>query len=122
MEIIQRFKSLTKSLFVQLELYGQLAKVEWAEEKYRLQKLVLATLLGTIFAIAFLLSVTTLIIVLTWATDYRILAIVIVVATYGLGAFLCAYHAYKLVLQGRSAFSATQEEMLIDLALIKSQL
>lgn len=46
MEIIQRLRSIAKILFAQLELHGKLAKVEWAEEKNRLQQLIATLVVG----------------------------------------------------------------------------
>lgn len=49
MEIIKRLRSVAKIVLTRLELHGQLASVEWAEERHRLLQLLAFSLLGFIF-------------------------------------------------------------------------
>ena len=46
LDVIRILRSAGGSLFTQVALYGQLARVEWAEEKNRLLKMLVVALLG----------------------------------------------------------------------------
>lgn len=122
MEIIQRLRSMAKILLIRLELHGQLVSVEWAEERNRLQQLLAITLLGFICLFCVLLFVGVFAIALSWATDYRIHTIAVMLALYTVGFCLCAYRFSVLAARGSATFAATREEVAADIALIRSQL
>lgn len=122
MEIIKRLRSMAKMVLTRLELHGQLVSVEWAEERQRLLQLLIISLFCFIFIFCALLFIGVFVIALSWATDYRIHAIGLMLALYILGFCLCAYRISILVSRSSSSFAATREEVAADLALIRSQL
>ncbi len=122
MEIIKRLRSMAKITLTRLELHGQLISVEWAEERQRLQQLLVISLLGFILLICALLFVGVFAIALSWATDYRIHVIGVMLALYFLGFCLCAYKFSVLIERSSASFAASREEVAADLALIRSRL
>lgn len=122
MEIIKRLRSMAKIVLTRLELHGQLVGVEWAEERQRLQQMLAISLLGFILLFCALLFVGVFIIALTWASDYRIHAIAVMLAFYIVGFGICAYRFTLLAGRSSATFAATREEIAADLALIRSQL
>lgn len=122
MDIIQRIRSTTKALFIQLELHGQLARVEWAEEKIHFQHLLFMVLLAFACLLCLLMSVSILVIALTWATDFRIAAITAMIIFYAVSLALCSYRLSRLLARKNGTFSATCEEIAADIALIRNQL
>lgn len=122
MEIIKRLRSMAKIAITRLELHGQLISVEWAEERQRLQQLLVISLLGFILLICALLFVGIFAIALSWATDYRIHVIGAMFALYILGFCLCVYKFSALIGRSSASFAASREEVAADLALIRSQL
>jgi uncharacterized membrane protein YqjE len=122
MEIIKRLRSVAKIVLTRLELHGQLASVEWAEERHRLLQLLAFSLLGFIFLLCALLFVGIFAIALSWATDYRIHVVGAILALYILGFCFCAYRFSILAARSSATFAATREEVAADLALIRSHL
>jgi uncharacterized membrane protein YqjE len=113
---------MAKALLVQMELHGRLARVEWEIEKNRLQQSLLMMLLGFACLICALLSLNILIISLSWATDYRIHAILALIAFYLLGLVLCCLRLTKLGAKSAQTFCATRAEVSADIELMRSQL
>ena len=110
------------ALLAQTALHGQLARVEWAEERNRLLHMLLTTLFGFACALTLLLLCNTLVLVLSWDTPYRIPTLLGLLLVHGLG-FAVACHRFRL-LAARSceSFAAIREELAADLALLKSRL
>lgn len=107
---------------MRLELYGQLVRVEWQEEKRRLQQLVFFIVLGAMCLSTFFIFFGVLLIALTWDTDYRLFTIAVVMGLYGLGAVACFYWAGKKLGNVYQSFSVTRMEILSDIQVIRSQL
>ncbi len=122
MEIIKRLRTMAKIALTRLELHGQLVSVEWAEEKVRLQQLMIASLFGFIFLFCLFLFAGILAVALSWTSDYRTLTIAGVLAGYAVGLCLCAYWVIQIAARSSATFSAAREEIAADLALIRSQL
>lgn len=122
LEIIQRLRALAKILFAQLELHGKLAKVEWAEEKNRLQQLFITAIVGFACLLCALLFAGFFAIALSWDTDYRLITIAAMFGFYNLGLGYCVYRLSILAARGSITFAATREEIAADLALLRSQL
>lgn len=122
MEIIKRLRAMAKLVLTRLELHGQLISVEWAEERQRLQQLLVISLLGFIFLICALLFVGIFAIALSWATDYRIHVIGLMLALYTLGFCWCGYRFSVLIERSSASFAASREEIIADLELIRSRL
>ncbi len=122
MEIFQRMRLLMKELLTQLELHGRLFKVEWLQEKNRIQQIICIASLGFALLLCCLLSVGFFVIAATWASEYRLLAIAMVCACYLTGLIFCWIRFNTLAAKGAESFSATREEFSADIALIRSQL
>jgi uncharacterized membrane protein YqjE len=122
LDIIQRLRSISKALITQLELHGQLFHIEWELEKNRLQQSLMMVLLGFMCLLGVFVSLSTLVLALTWATEYRIPAIFALIIFYSGGLILCSFRLHKLTAQGISTFSATRKEITEDVALLRSQL
>jgi uncharacterized membrane protein YqjE len=110
------------ALLDQLALHGQLAQVEWVEEKDRLLKMLVRAVLGLACLLCVMLSVGGLVLALCWETVYRIPAAAALVSLYGLGAGF-AWRSFSALseLSGQS-FAATRVELAADLALLRSKL
>ncbi len=119
-DAIRILNSAGGALFAQARLHGQLARVEWQEEKIRLLKMLVAVLLGFVGLLCFLLFAGMAVLAFSWDSAYRIPVAVILVAVYALGTAL-AWRWFK-GLSARVAFAATREELAADLALIRSTL
>ena len=110
------------ALLLQAALHGQLLRVEWAEEKSRLLKLVTATLVGFVCLLGLLAALGTLLLALYWDTPYRIAAVSALLALYGLGMALAwRLFSSQAALASRS-FAVTRSELAADLELLRRQL
>jgi len=110
------------ALCTQAALYGKLAGIEWQEEKIRLLKMFLFGLIGFACALCFMLFIGLLVVVLSWETNYRILALTSLIAIYGFGIGFAWLRFEDMSARNKLSFAATREELAIDLALIKSRL
>lgn len=119
---IRLLRSAGGALCSQAGLYGQLAKVEWEEEKVRLTKMLLVSVAMSIFLLCALLFIGLLVVVLSWDSSYRIHAIVGTIAVYAAGMGFSWQKLKNLSALSGQSFSATREEMATDLALIRSKL
>ncbi len=122
LDAIRLLRSAGKALFAQASLHAQLARVEWTEEKSRLQKMLAAALLGLACALCVMLIVGALALAFSWGTPYRIPVALALIAVYAAGVAV-AWRRFKTLsaLSGQ-AFAATREELAIDLAMIRSKL
>jgi uncharacterized membrane protein YqjE len=122
LEIFQRMRLLMKELFIQLELHGRLLKIEWLQEKNRLQQMVCMASLGFAFLLCCLLSLGFLVIAANWSGEYRLLSILLVFSLYLAGLVFCWIRFTALVAKGADSFITSREEFAADIALIRSQL
>lgn len=106
-------------LLTQAGLHGQLARLEWAEEKSRLQRMLIITLLGFASLLSSMIFIGILVIATTWDTVYRLPAIIAVVAMYGLATGFAWRRLRSLSALGIEAFAATREEFAADMALLR---
>ena len=110
------------ALFSQVALHGQLLRVEWAEEKNRLLKMLLVTLLGFACLLCVMFFSGMLLLAISWDTGYRIPAFAALIALYGFGT-MTAWRRFKTLSElSDRAFSATREELSADAALIRGKL
>lgn len=107
-------------LLAQAALHGQLARVEWAEQKIRLLKMLVATLLGYASLLCVMLLAGALALAFSWDTEYRIPIGLALLAIYGLGAALAWRKFRALSALSSQAFAATREELAADLAVLRS--
>lgn len=107
-------------LLTQAGLHGQLARLEWAEEKSRLHRMLITGLLGFASLLSSMVFIGILVMATTWDTAYRLPAITAVVVVYGLAAGFAWRRLRSLSAQGEEAFAATREELAADIALLRS--
>ena len=119
---VRLLRSAGGALLVQAALHGQLAQVEWEEEKRRLAKMLLITLLGLAFLVCVMLLVCVLVLALSWETAYRIPAMVALIAICALACALAWRRVCALSALSSQSFAATREEIAADIALLKSKL
>jgi uncharacterized membrane protein YqjE len=110
------------AMLVQTALHGQLLRVEWAREKARLLKLVMATLLGFVCLLGLLVALGTLLLARYWDTPYRLLAVSALVTFYGLGVVFAWRLFSSQAALGSDSFAASRSELAADLELLRSQL
>jgi len=111
-----------RALFSQATLHGQLARIEWAEEKIRLQKMFVTTILGFVCLLCAMLFSGVLVLLLSWSTEYRIPVLILMITFYGIGAGMAWHRLQYLISQGDQTFAATRNELAADAALFKSSL
>jgi uncharacterized membrane protein YqjE len=119
---IRILRAVGGALFAQAVLYGQLARVDWAEEKGRLVKMLVITLLGFACLLCVMLFVGALVLAFSWETAYRIPAVMALIAVYGIGTSIAWRRLQALAALGDQAFAATREELAADIALIRGKL
>lgn len=119
---LRLMRSAGKALLGQAGLYGQLARLEWAEEKSRLAKMLAAGAVVFACLLCFMLFAGLLAVALSWNTPYFIAVIVLMIALYAAGLGVAFYILQSQASLGRQSFSATREEFAADIALIKSKL
>jgi len=107
------------ALLTQAGLHGQLARLEWAEEKSRLHQMLITGLIGLASLLSFMIFTGILVVATTWDTVYRLPAIIAVVAVYGLATGFAWRRLRSLSALGKEAFAATREEFAADMALLR---
>lgn len=116
------FQSAGSTLLSQAALHGELVAVDWSEEKKRLLRMLLTTLLGFACLLCCMLAAGALVMAGFWKTAYRILALVVLVCAYGFGTNL-AWRLFEALsaLIARS-FAATRDELSASMELLRALL
>ncbi len=122
LEAVRNLHSAGGALLVQALLHGQLARVEWEEEKHRLLQLLLASLFGFACLLCLLLFAGGVVLVVCWETAYRIPAALCLILLYGFGVAAAWRRIQACSVLGERAFAASLEEFSADAALLKSHL
>ena len=117
-----KLHSVAKTVMYQLDLYGQLASVEWKEEKNRLIGMLISLMLGFTFFFSLLFALSSLVLMFSWDTQYRNWAMIALVGFYGLGVWFAWYSFRKLDNRGNQAFSDTREEIAVDISLLREKI
>lgn len=117
-----KLRKVAKTVICQLDLYRQLASVEWKEEKTRLTGMLICMLLGFTFFFCLLFALSSLVLLFSWDTQYRNWAIAALVCFYGLGIWFAWYRFRNLDNRGNQAFSATREELAVDITLLRNKI
>tara|TARA_R110002072_G_scaffold142853_1_gene288531 strand:+ start:109392 stop:109775 length:384 start_codon:yes stop_codon:yes gene_type:complete len=104
----------------QTVLHGQLAWLELTEEKNRIFRQLALMLCGFLLLFCSLLSVSTLIIILSWGTPWLIPVIVLQPLIYMIGAMLSLHRFRQVQASGDQAFSDTRRELAADLELMRN--
>jgi uncharacterized membrane protein YqjE len=121
-DLLRIVRSSGGALLVQAGLHGQLLRVEWEQEKARLLRLVMASLLGFACLLGLLAALSTLVMALYWDTPSRIRAVCALVAVYGLGAAFAWRMCKAQAALGDNSFSASRSELAADLEMLRSKL
>ncbi len=122
LDAVRHLRSAGGALLTQVSLHGQLASVEWAEEKTRLLKMLVVVLLGFSCLLCLMLFAGALVLVLGWNTAYRLQAVAGLIAFFALGTALAWRRFQALSALSSQSFVATREELAADMALIRSKL
>jgi len=122
LDAIRLLRLAGKALFAQVALHGKLALVEWAEEKNRLFKMLIAALLGFACVLCVMLFGGTLVLAFFWNTAYRIPASIVLMTLYVVGMVIAWRRLQTLSALGSRAFAASREELAVDLRLLRSKL
>ncbi len=118
----QSLQSSLSAVLTQSVLHGQLAWIELAEEKDRVFSMLATMLLGFILLFCSLLSLSALVIIVSWETEYRTFTIIMLTLVYAAGAALTWRHFLSIEDRGHKAFSDTRRELGADLDLLRSRL
>jgi len=119
---IRLLRSAGGALFAQAALHSQLARVEWAEEKVRLTRILISAFLIVVSAFCLLLLGSMIVLALCWNTPYQFAVIASVLIVY-LALFAVAMRVLKQQLAlGALSFAATREEIAADVAMLKAKL
>ena len=119
---IRILRSAGGALLDQVALHGQLAQVEWGEEKNRLLKMLVGAVLGFAGLLCVILSLGALALALCWETVYRIPVAAVRVALYGLATGFAWRRLVALSALSGQSFAATRVELAADVALLRSKL
>ena len=119
---VRVLRSAGSALFAQALLHGQLAHIEWEEEKNRLLKMLVIALLGFACFLGALLFTGALVLAATWETAYRIHAVACLVLVYGFGTAVAWWRFQVWAALGDQAFAASREELAADAVLLKEGL
>lgn len=122
LDVVRLLHSGGNALAAQALLHGQLARVEWQEEKARLLRMLAATLLGFAGLLCALLFAGGLVLAAAWDTAYRLPAFAGLVLLSAAGT-VAAWRQFKAMAElGDQAFAASREELAADAALLKRNL
>jgi len=122
LDLIRLMRSAGKAILGQAALYGELASVEWAEEKNRLTKMFVIGMAAFACLLGVLLFTGVLVMAISWDTPYRIPAVLAMMVLYAIGVGIAWLKVRALSASSGQAFSVTREEFTADIALIKSKL
>lgn len=122
LDALRLLRSAGGALFDQAVLHGQLARIEFKEEKIRLLNVFIVTLLGLACLLCLMLFTGILVLAFSWHTVYRIPAAITLIAVYTLGIGIAWLRLKALLALGDQAFAATREELAADIAMLKSKL
>ncbi len=122
LDVVRLLRSAGAALFTQAAMHGQLARVEWAEEKTRLSQMLVVGLIGFASLLCAMLVIGALVLAFSWDTAYRIDAATALLVAYGLVAGFAWRRLKGLSARSSQAFAATREELAADMALLKSKL
>ena len=119
---IRLLRSAGGALMAQAALHAKLAGVEWAEEKARLARVVLAAVIGIVSAFCLIFLGGMVAIAMCWNTPYQTVGVSCVLAFYALIAVASGISLKRQIALGAQSFAATREEIAADLAMIKDKL
>lgn len=119
---LQLLRLASEPLINQLKLHSQLLNLEWAEEKKRLSRILITSLVGYACFLCLLFFIGMLVLVLSWNTKFFILSLIILCVVYALGACLACWRVMKILKCPDSLFASTRKELAADMAMILSKI
>ena len=122
LHVLSLVRSASSALFAQVTLHAQLAQVEWEEEKQRLAKMLVFTLMGFACFLCLLLFVGAFVLTLSWDTQFRIPVFIALIFCYFLALLWAGFKLFLLAEQGSNSFAGTRAEIAADIALMKRAL
>jgi uncharacterized membrane protein YqjE len=115
-------RSAGSAFAAQAGLHAQLAKVEWAEEKVRITRMLIASFIGLLSVQCLLMSVGLVALMLSWRTPYQLPVMLAVLLGYLILCALAIYVLIRLAALGTKSFAATRQEIAADLAMLRATL
>jgi uncharacterized membrane protein YqjE len=115
-------RTMANALLAQGSLYGQLAWIELRVEKARLMRMMLLLLAGFSLLTSLLVSLSALLLLVSWDTPARIPVLIIAGLVYCAGFIGIWLGITAQLRKGEQAFSDTREELAEDLELLRSRL
>jgi uncharacterized membrane protein YqjE len=122
LQVLSLVRSASSALFAQVTLHAQLAQVEWEEEKQRLAKMLIFTLMGFACFLCLLFFFGAFVLTLSWDTQFRIPVFIALIFCYFLALLWAGFKLTLLAEQGSNSFASTRAEIAADIALIKRAL
>ena len=122
LDAIRVLRPAGRVLLDQAVLHGELARVEWAQEKERLLKMLASTLVGYMCLLCTLLFAGALVLAFCWGTVYRIPAASALTGLYALGSVVSWRRFRALSALSGQSFAATRAELAADMVLLRSRL
>ncbi|BFM12014.1 hypothetical protein R50072_21670 [Simiduia litorea] len=122
LDIMNLVGSAETPLLRQLQLHGQMIRLDWQKEKARILHLYLMSLYGLSCFISLLISLGLLVLTISWDTPYRALSIVIVCSAYGLASYFFYINSIKTINQPEAPFSTSIKEINEDITILKKHL
>ncbi len=115
-------RSAASALLAQGALHSELVQLEWAEEKYRLLRMLVTLLAGSLFLFCGLFSFSAMVLIFSWGTPYQNTALIGLVLFYCTGTVVAWLRFNALFALGSRAFIGTRAELAADISLIRSKL
>jgi uncharacterized membrane protein YqjE len=103
-------------------LHAELLRVEWAEERLRLRRLLAAAAVGFAFLLALLIGFGAVLLSLAWDSNLRLPTIAALIVLYALGAAMAWRQYSAQATRGEHSFAASRGEFAADLELLRSHL
>jgi len=122
LDVIRLLRSGGGAMLAQAQLHGQLAHLEWQEEKKRLLRMVAIILLGFACLLCALLAAGALALLAAWDTAYRLPTVAGLVLLSGAGTAIAWQRLKRVAALGDQAFAGSRAELAADAALLKSRL
>lgn len=122
LDVVRLLRSGGGALLAQALLHGQLARIEWQEEKKRLLRMLAITLLGFACLLCVLLFAGGFMLAVAWDTAWRLPVFAGLVLLYGAATALAWRRFQRLAALGDRAFAGLREELAADAALLRSNL
>jgi uncharacterized membrane protein YqjE len=119
---IRVLRSAGGALLDQAILHGELARVEWAQEKQRLLQMIANALASYMCLLCTLIFAGALVLAVCWGTVYRVPAAGALTALYALGTAVSWRRFRALSALGGQSFAATRAELAADMVLLRGRL